>query len=106
MCSVEIVSQRTPIMTPDIKRILVPVDFSTNSRHALDYAHHLALKFDAALHLVHVCEVPSMMTASMDAYAITYSEWTQRLGEEAERELNTMKTAITDVKVSTEVLFG
>ena len=48
-------------MTPDIKRILVPLDFSANSRRALDYAHGLALKFDAALHLVHVCEVPSMI---------------------------------------------
>jgi len=106
MCSVEIVSQRTPIMTPDIKRILVPVDFSTTSRRALDYAHHLAVKFDAALHLVHVCEVPSMMTASMDAYAINYADWTQRLGEEAERELNKTKSALDDVKVTTEVLFG
>ena len=47
-------------MTPDIKRILVPLDFSANSARALDYAHGLALKFDAALHLIHVCEVPSM----------------------------------------------
>jgi mono/diheme cytochrome c family protein len=49
-------------MTPDIKRILVPVDFSATSQRALDYAHGLALKFEAVLHLVHVCEVPSMMT--------------------------------------------
>ena len=38
-----------------IKRILVPLDFSANSTRALDYAHALAQKFDAALHLVHVC---------------------------------------------------
>ena len=57
-------------MTPDIKRILVPLDFSSNSARALDYAHGLAQNFDAALHLVHVCEVPSMMTPAADAYAI------------------------------------
>ena len=27
---------------PDITRILVPIDFSSNSRRALDYAHGLA----------------------------------------------------------------
>ena len=94
-------------MTPDIKRILVPLDFSANSVRALDYAYRLALKFDASLHLVHVCEVPSMFTASMDAYAIAYSDWSQRLGEEAELQLNRESLRIKDdVKVTTEVLFG
>ena len=93
-------------MTSDIKRILVPVDFSVNSRRALDYAHGLALKFDAALHLVHVCEVPSVMTPALDAYAIAYSDWSQRLGEEAEILLNKITASLADVKVSTEVLFG
>ena len=93
-------------MTPDIKRILVPLDFSTNSRRALDYAHGVARKFDASLHLVHVCEVPSMMTASMDSYAIAYTDWSHRLGEEAERELVKTATSLTGVTVTTEVLLG
>ena len=93
-------------MTPDIKRILVPLDFSANSRRALDYATRVAWKFDAALHLVHVCEVPSILTGSMDAYAIAYSDWSQRLGEEAERELGKMKTSLPGLAVTTEVLFG
>jgi nucleotide-binding universal stress UspA family protein/mono/diheme cytochrome c family protein len=93
-------------MTLDIKRILVPVDFSPNAQVALDYAHAMARRFSAALHLVHVCEVPSMHTASMDAYAIAYTEWSRQLGEEAERELTRLKSAIGDVPVSTEVLFG
>jgi nucleotide-binding universal stress UspA family protein/mono/diheme cytochrome c family protein len=93
-------------MTPDIKRILVPVDFSSNSQRALDYAHGLASKFDAALHLVHVCEVPRAMTPALDAYAIAYSDWSQRLGEEAEKQLNAITPALGDVRVTTEVLFG
>ena len=93
-------------MTPDIKRILVPVDFSASSQRAIDYAHGLALKFDAALHLVHVCEMPGMMTPALDAYAIAYSDWSQRLGEEAEKELLTITPALGDVAVTTEVLFG
>ena len=72
-------------MTPDIKRILVPLDFSSNSRLALDYAYGLARKLGAALHLIHVCEVPSMFTGSLDAYAIAYTDWSRRLGEEAEQ---------------------
>ena len=49
-------------MKLDIKRILVPLDFSAHSTRTLDYAHGLALEFDAALHLIHVCETPSMTT--------------------------------------------
>ena len=93
-------------MTPDLKRILVPLDFSANSRRALDYAHALARTFEASLHLVHVCEVPSLVTGTMDAYAIAYSDWSQRLGEVAEAQLIRESAAVTDVKVTTEVLFG
>jgi nucleotide-binding universal stress UspA family protein len=93
-------------MTPDIKRILVPIDFSSNSRVALDYAYGLAGKFDATLHLIHVCETPSMLTGSMDAYAMAYTDWSQRLGEEAERELEKLRPALAGVTVTTEVLFG
>jgi nucleotide-binding universal stress UspA family protein/mono/diheme cytochrome c family protein len=100
------VLQRTLTMTPDIKRILVPLDFSANSTRALDYAHGLAQKLGAALHLVHVCEVPTMMTPALDAYAIAYADWSQRLGEEAEKELNKITVALGDVAVTTEVLFG
>lgn len=93
-------------MTPDIKRILVPLDFSANSTRALDYAVGMAVKFDAAIHLVHVCEVPSMITASMDAYAIAYTDWSQRLGEEANAQLLREAARVKDVPVTTEVLFG
>jgi len=89
-----------------MKRILVPLDFSANSTRALDYAYALAQKFDAAVHLVHVCEVPSMMTGSMDAYAIAYTDWSQRLGDEAERELEKLRPRLSGVKMSSEVLFG
>ena len=93
-------------MTLDIKRILVPLDFSANSNRALDYARVVALKFGAALHLVHVCEVPSLMTASMDAYGVLYADWSNRLGEEAELELKKITAALSDVRVTFEVLFG
>ena len=94
-------------MTLQIQRILVPLDFSANSARALDYAHGLARQFGAAMHLVHVCEVPSIMTPSLDAYAIAYSEWSQRLGEEAEKQLVQEVAKLGDVAgVTSEVLFG
>jgi nucleotide-binding universal stress UspA family protein/mono/diheme cytochrome c family protein len=93
-------------MTLDIRRILVPIDFSANSGRALDYAYALAQKFDATLHLVHVCEVPSMVTGSMDAYAVAYTDWSQRLGEEAEREILKVRAGLPGVNVTSEVLFG
>jgi len=93
-------------MTPDITSTLVPVDFSSNSARALDYAHTLATKFGAALHLLHVCEVPSLTTGSMDAYAIAYTNWSQQLGDEAERELLKLVPRLDGVAVTTEVLFG
>jgi universal stress protein A len=93
-------------MSPDIKSILVPVDFSSNSARALEYAHILATRFNASLHLIHVCEVPSVTTGSMDAYAIAYSNWSQQLGDEAERELVKLLPKLAGVPVTTEVLFG
>lgn len=93
-------------MTLDIKRILVPLDFSVDAQHALDYAHGLARQFDASLHLVHACEVPGVSSGSLDAYAIAYGEWRLRLGEEAAKELSRIAATITDVPVSTEVVFG
>lgn len=77
-------------MTADIKRILVPLDFSANSHRALEYAHRLARKFDATLHLVHVCE--------------SYRD--QQLAEEAELHLLLYAAQITDVNVTTEAVFG
>lgn len=93
-------------MTPDIKRILVPVDFSSSSQRALDYAQGLAVKFDAAIHLVHVCEVPSIMTPALDAYAVAYAGWSQQLGAEAETQLLQVAGKMGGIPTTTEVLFG
>ena len=43
------------------RRILVPVDFSPTSLHALRYALLFAQQFGSTLHLVHVYEPPSFM---------------------------------------------
>ncbi|MEK7483029.1 MAG: universal stress protein [Planctomycetota bacterium] len=43
-------------MVPDIKKILVPTDFSEGSRIAFEYAFSLAKKIGAGIDLVHICE--------------------------------------------------
>jgi nucleotide-binding universal stress UspA family protein/mono/diheme cytochrome c family protein len=93
-------------MTLDIKRILVPTDFSAHAEPALDYAAAMARKFEAAIHLLHVCEVPAMVTGSMDAYAIAYTDWSQQLGDEAESALTRLRGRFSGVPVTSEVLFG
>jgi nucleotide-binding universal stress UspA family protein len=44
-------------MAIEIKRILLPTDFSTYSATATKYAGELVTKFDAELHLLHTLEV-------------------------------------------------
>lgn len=47
-----------------------------------------------------------MLTGSMDAYAVAYTDWSQRLGEEAERQLEKLRAGLAGLEVTTEVLFG
>jgi nucleotide-binding universal stress UspA family protein len=93
-------------MTKDIKTILVPIDFSETSEHALEYGAMLAKRFAASIHLVYVCEAPSMPAGSMDGYANALLDWSLRLGQEAGRQLTQAARRMPEVKVSTEVLFG
>ena len=90
----------------DIKRILVPVDFSANSDLALDYARAMAQRFGAALHLVHVCEMPAMIAAPAEAYGVSCTEWNQWRADEAQRQLTVLQQRLPDVRTTTEVLFG
>lgn len=93
-------------MTPDITRILVPVDFSTSSHYALDYAHGLARKFTAALHLVHVCDMPTGPAPVIEAYADAYGDWNRQVAAEAEAGLRLAAAALADVEVTTQVMSG
>ena len=54
-------------MAIDIKRILLPTDFSSYSATATKYACELVTKFDAELHLLHTLEVH---LASMPGFAM------------------------------------
>jgi nucleotide-binding universal stress UspA family protein len=49
-----------------LERILVPVDFSDHSRHALDYAIGVAEKFGSKVHVLHVFEIPIAAVSAYD----------------------------------------
>ena len=43
-------------MVPEIKRVLVPIDFSDYSKNSLKFAVNFVQKFNAELHLIYVIE--------------------------------------------------
>ena len=49
-------------MTIQLKRILLPTDFSQHSATAANYACELATRFDAELHLLHTLEIHPSLT--------------------------------------------
>jgi nucleotide-binding universal stress UspA family protein len=77
---------KSPLGRPapvQIKRILVPTDFSAHARDALDHARSLAGKFDARLTLLHVFEPINLAYESISAQMI---DCAQRAEDDA-REL-------------------
>jgi len=67
-----------------IKKILVPVDFSDSSRAALEYAQGLAEPFDAQIDVLHVWFTPAYISPSV-AVQVAKGE-TETLEIIAERE--------------------
>jgi len=83
------------------KRILVPVDYSVNSRSSLEYAARLALESGAKITLVHVWDRPSYVT---DALLVGHGTEQRPLGdlirENAEHD---MKEFIASATLPAEV---
>jgi nucleotide-binding universal stress UspA family protein len=88
----------------DVKRILVPTDFSDASKKAFPYATALARKFGAAITLVHV--VPTHLALSLSQLGVMLEE--KRLIERARQELPRFREAELDphLQISTLVLAG
>lgn len=58
----------------EIKKILIPVDFSETSQAATLYALELAKKFNAQLHLLHVIEDPVVYMPMFESYTLPPKE--------------------------------
>lgn len=91
-------------MASNIKKILVPTDFSPSSLVALDYAGIIANKTLAEITLLHVIEFFELssagITADIDKEAI------QRGALDKLKEIKTTSKAIKGHKIKTEVISG
>jgi glycine betaine transporter len=83
-------------MNLTISRILVPVDFSTYSERALEYAIGFAGRFGASLHLLHVVEDP-IATGVWGGETVlpNLTELREELVNSAERQLEKYREAAT-----------
>tara|TARA_R110002111_G_scaffold262504_1_gene338930 strand:+ start:103480 stop:103950 length:471 start_codon:yes stop_codon:yes gene_type:complete len=58
----------------EIKKILIPTDFSETAQAATQYAVELAKKFNAKLYLLHVIEDPIVYMPMFESYALPPKE--------------------------------
>jgi len=72
-----------------LKRILVPTDFSEHSEHAATYAAELARRFDAnEIHCLHVSDIPADLLATSGYYMTGPSEqFIDQVREESRKSL-------------------
>lgn len=76
-----------------VNHILVPTDFSEGSREAVRYAHDLAVRLGATLHVLHVVENPFAPGAFMEMYALPAPDYFRDLEEQAEARLEASLSA-------------
>jgi nucleotide-binding universal stress UspA family protein len=94
-------------MTPIMTRILVPVDFSPGSEHALAYAAALTLRVGAHLGLLHVVEDPTA-SAWSEYYVPDLARWRADLVAGAEKRIAACRAALTGAppEIDTAVRVG
>jgi len=74
-------------MANTIKRILVPIDFSSASRAALWRAGELADALGASIELLHVLELPGAQVLAFEAYVPLPLEYRQDVRRHAEEHM-------------------
>lgn len=90
-----------------MKTILVPIDFSENSKNAMDYAILLANKLKMKLLLLHAFH-PSVVEAISDSYKIATHKPIGGTPKELKRELNIWGEAVTssEKRLKCETVFA
>jgi universal stress protein A len=66
-------------MNPDVRKIVVPIDFSDASTRAAPYAAALARRLDASVHLVHVLEPSELAGGPLEFYGAPPAEFLDHL---------------------------
>ena len=93
---------------PDVKRILVPTDFSTTSEIAFRYAIDLGRTHGASIHLLHVLEPTSPGAAYPEVFSVEPPALRAPAIDEVMRRLEAMRalSAAARVTTTTEVRVG
>jgi nucleotide-binding universal stress UspA family protein len=112
---------RTPVnvelqsrMMVQIRRLLLPTDFSESARHALGYALSLASVYKAEILLLHVVELlpsgyagelfPSAMGQVVDEVRGYAQAELAKLADEARRQGASVREQIVEGRAATEIL--
>lgn len=89
---------------PEIRRILCPVDFSTPSERALDFALDLAESLGAEVELAHIYQLP--VYALPDGAMMAGPEFTVRVTNELQKSLNELAARRPGKKLRTHLVEG
>ena len=76
-----------------LKKILVPTDFSESARHALTYAISFAREYSAEVTLLHVVEDVAVSYAS-DLFPVPMAEVFNEISGYARKELGTLASEV------------
>ncbi len=90
----------------DLRRILVPIDFSAHSTSALDTAVEFARRFHAEIHLLHVHQLPSYVYPD-GIFPLTpelISDVEKKIALELERSAIRVRAA--EVECTTKLVIG
>ena len=93
---------------PQIKRILVPTDFSTAADIALGYAIDFAKRYEGSLELLHVVEDTYLSHGYPDGYFAELPGIHQKVRAESERQLGVLsaRCRAAGVTATTQVVDG
>src|ERR1700722_4017192 len=86
------------------KRIVCPIDFSDHSQEAIGVATDLALRFQAALLLIHI--VPMLPKLPSLSAVLHEGEYERELHEDAKRRLDESVQQLSQKGVTSEVHLG
>ena len=86
----------------DLKKILVPTDFSEHSHSALRYACEFAQRFGAELHVMHVIHDPAVAHPEIGLSMLPVSEFKEEIENTARTKLRDLPILdeYSDVKVT------
>jgi nucleotide-binding universal stress UspA family protein len=93
---------------PEIRRLLVPVDFSAGSDRASEYAAVLGAALGASIHLLHIVEEPFVTGGSWELVEPDTPERRERIVAERKARLDALAAGfrVSGGRVTTEVSGG